>query len=97
MYGENNYAISYILIEGRIYKEHIEISVASLVVQMAENLPAMQGTWVQPLGWEDPREKRMATPFSILAWRIPQRRLAGYSRGGHKELDGTEPLTHIAI
>ena len=86
MYGENNYAISYILIEGRIYKEHIAISVASLVVQMVKNLSAMQGTWVQPLGWEDPREKRMATPSSILAWRIPQTEEAGglQSRGSQR-------------
>ena len=27
--------------------------------------------WVQPLGWEDPLEKAMATQSSILAWRIP--------------------------
>ena len=26
--------------------------------------------WVQSLGWEDPLEKEMATPSSILAWRI---------------------------
>ena len=36
-----------------------------------KNLPAMQETWVQSLGWEDPLEKGMATHFSILAWRIP--------------------------
>ena len=38
---------------------------------MVENLPAMQGTRVQSLGWEDPLKKEMATHFSILAWRIP--------------------------
>ena len=27
--------------------------------------------WVQSLGWEDPLEKEMATPSSILAWEIP--------------------------
>ena len=27
----------------------------SLVAQMTENLPAIQETWVQFLGWEDPR------------------------------------------
>ena len=27
--------------------------------------------WVQSLGWEDPREKEMATHSSILAWTIP--------------------------
>ena len=38
---------------------------------MVKNLPAMQGTQVQFLGWEDPLEESMATHSSILAWRIP--------------------------
>ena len=38
---------------------------------MVKNLPIMQETWVQPLGWEDPQEKEMATHPSILAWRNP--------------------------
>ena len=33
-------------------------------------LPAMQGTWVQSLGWEDPLEMVKATHSSIQAWRI---------------------------
>ena len=41
-----------------------------LVAQMVKNLPAMQETQVQSLGWEDPLEKEMATNFSILVWRI---------------------------
>ena len=32
-----------------------------LVAQMVKNPPVMQETQVQPLGWEDPLEKRMAT------------------------------------
>ena len=36
-----------------------------------KNLPAKQETRVQPLGWEDPLEKGMATHSSALAWRIP--------------------------
>ena len=44
---------------------------ASLVAQMVKNLPAMQETWVQTLGREDPLEKEMATYSSILPWRIP--------------------------
>ena len=44
---------------------------ASLAAQMLKNLPAMQKTWVPPLGREDPLEKGMASPSSILAWRIP--------------------------
>ena len=37
---------------------------------MANNLPAMQESWVQSLGQEDALEKEMATHSSILAWRI---------------------------
>ena len=36
-----------------------------------KNLPAMQETRVQSLGWEDRLEESMATHSSILAWRIP--------------------------
>ena len=36
-----------------------------------KNLPAMQETWVQSLGWEDPLQKGTATHSSILAWRVP--------------------------
>ena len=43
---------------------------ASLVVQSVKNLPVVQDTQVQSLGWEDPLEKEMATHSSILAWRI---------------------------
>ena len=38
---------------------------------MVKNLSAMQETWVQSLGREDPLEKGMATHASILAWKIP--------------------------
>ena len=34
---------------------------ASLVAQRLKHLPAMQETWVQSLGREDPLEKEMAT------------------------------------
>ena len=36
---------------------------ASLVVQMVKSLPAMQETWVQSLGLEDPLDKETATPL----------------------------------
>ena len=40
-----------------------------------KNPSAMQGTWVQSLGQEDPQEKEMTTHY-ILAWEIHgQRRL----------------------
>ena len=38
---------------------------------MVNNLPALQKTQVQSLGWEDPLEKNMASHSSILAWRTP--------------------------
>ena len=38
---------------------------------MVKNLPAMQETWVQSLGWEAPLKKGMATHSNILAWRVP--------------------------
>ena len=41
------------------------------MAQLGKNPPAMQETWVQSLGWEDPLEKGKATHSSILAWRIP--------------------------
>ena len=44
---------------------------ASLVAQLIKNLPAMQETPVQFLGWEDPLEKGIATHSSFLTWRIP--------------------------
>ena len=49
----------------------------SVVAHTVKNLPAMQETQVQSLGWEDPLEKGMATHSSILAWRIPWTEQAG--------------------
>ena len=51
----------------------------SLVAQTIKNLPAMQDTWVQSLGQEDPLEKGMANPLPVF---LPgeshrQRSLAG--------------------
>ena len=37
------------------------------VAHLIKNLPEMQETWVQFLGWEDPLEKGKATHSSILA------------------------------
>ena len=51
-----------------------QYSWASLVVQTVKNPPAMQETWVQSMGWDDPLEEGMATHSSILACRIPRNR-----------------------
>jgi len=54
------------------------------MAQLVENLPAMQETGVQSLGWQDTLEKGKVTHSSILAWRSPW---------GHKESDKTEQLS----
>ena len=64
---------------------------ASLVAQMVKNLPAMQETWVQCLGWEDTLEKVMSlNPVFLPEGSQGQKSLVGYSPWGHKELDMTE-------
>jgi len=63
---------------------------ASLVAQSVKNLPAMQKTWVQFLGREDPLEKEMATHSSIFVWRIPwTEKPGGLKSMGSQELDTT--------
>ena len=42
-----------------------------LMVQRVKRLSAMQETWVQSLGREDPLEKEMATHSRTIAWKIP--------------------------
>ena len=41
------------------------------MAQMVKNVPEMQKTRVQALGWEDPLEKAIATYSSVLVWGIP--------------------------
>ena len=62
-----------------------------MVAQTVKNLPAIQETQVQSLGWEDTLEKGTAIQFSILVQG--QRSLAGLSLRGHKEPDTTDRLT----
>ena len=62
-----------------IYLFHLSLSRASLVLQLVKNPPAMQETWVQSLGWEDPLQEVMATHSSILAWSIPMDRGAWWA------------------
>ena len=62
---------------------------ASLVAQTIRDLPVMQETWVESLGWEDPLEEERATHTSILAWKIPKTeepgrlQATGLQRVGH--------------
>ena len=61
---------------------------------MVKNLPAMQETWVQCLGWKDALEEGMTTCSSILAWRVPwTEEPGGLQLMGSKKSDTTEQLT----
>ena len=61
---------------------------------MVKNPPAMQEVqemWVPSLGREDPLEKGMAAPSSVLAWRIPRTEELGRLQSmGHNEPHMTE-------
>ena len=59
------------------------------MAQTVKNLPAMQETWVQSLGWEDLLEKGTATHSSIPAWKIPWTEEPGRF-WGRTELDTIE-------
>ena len=66
----------------------------SIVAQSVKNLPAVQDTWVQSLGWEDPLEKKMQpSPVSLPRKSHGQKSLVGCSQGGCKESGMTELLT----
>ena len=70
----------------------------SLVAQMVKNLPAMQETWVQSLGLEDPLEKEwLLTPIFLPGESHGQSSLAGYSPRGHREANITERRTQLLL
>ena len=52
-------------------QEALYLAYINKMAQLVKNLPAMQQTQIQFLGWENPLEKEMATHSSIFAWRIP--------------------------
>ena len=69
----------------------------SLVAQTVKNLPAMQETRVRFLDWGYSLEMEIAILSSILAWRISWTEEPGrLPSWGHKELDNTEWLRHLA-
>ena len=67
------------------------------MAQLVKNLPALQETRVQSLGWEDPLEEGLATHSSILAWRILWTEEPGglqiHGEVDLKKLDTTEATT----
>ena len=74
----------------------LQCSWASLVAQIVKNPPAMQETWVQCLGWEDPLEDGMATRSSI-AWRVPMDRGVWWATVHGVAKSWTQLSTHIHV
>ena len=71
---------------------------SSLVAQSVKSLPAIQETWVQSLGQEDPLGgKRQPTPVFLPREFHGQSYLVGNSPWGHKDLDTTEWLTLLLV
>ena len=73
------YSVLYLFEDKIFFALHLPLPTyqASLVAQTVKNLPAMQETWVQSLGQEDPLEKGLTTHSSSLAWIIPWREEPG--------------------
>ena len=64
------------------------------MAQTGKNPPAMQETWVQSLGQEDPWKRAwQPTPVFLPGKFHGQRRLAGHSPWHPKQPDVTEQLT----
>ena len=63
---------------------------------MLKNLTAMQETWVQPLDWEDPLGKGVATCSNILAWRIPWKIMFLFLGNIHKNIKEEREL-HLQL
>ena len=62
---------------------------------LVKKMPAMQETRVWYLGWEDTREKEIATHSSILVWEIPwSEEPSGLQSMGLQELDTIEWINH---
>ena len=75
------------------YIEELSVWV-SLAAQLVKDLPVMQETWVQSLGWEESLEKKWQPSLVFLPGEFHgQRGLAGYSPQGCTELDTAKNST----
>ena len=86
------------VLQNTSFYTHVYLFLGFRVVRMVKNPPAMQETWVLSLGWEDPLEEGMATPFQYSCLENPhgQRSPAFKRPWGCKESDMTEqPGMHI--
>ena len=66
----------------------------SLVAQTVRNLPAMQETPLQSLGWEDPLEEGIATHSSMLVCRNPWTEEPGRLQSMELQRAGYDWVTH---
>ena len=57
----------------------------------------MQETGVPSLGWEEPLEEEMATPASILAWKIPCAEEPGVHEAAESQTLLSQPAIHDSI
>ena len=64
---------------------------------MVKRLPAMQETWVQSLGRENPLEKEMATHSSIVAWKIPWTEKPGSLQSMGSQRVGHDWATSLSV
>ena len=84
-------------VQSTVFWHMVVIQWASLVAQMVKNLCAMRDTWVWCLGREDPLEKGMAAPSSVLTWRTPWTEKPGglYTPWDYRQLDTIKWHTHV--
>ena len=66
-------------------------------VNLIQNMPAVQETWVQSLGGEGPLEKGIATHFNILAWRIPWTKEPGGLQSMGSQRVGHDLSMHMSL
>ena len=61
--AESEEELKSLLMKEESEKAGLKLRMGFLVAQLVKNPPAMQETWVQSLGWEDPwRRERLPTP-----------------------------------
>ena len=64
------------------------------MAQLGKNLPAIQGTWAQPLGWEDPLEKGMTTYSSIWPRKFRGQYSPRVAKSQMQQLSFTKHITY---
>ena len=67
------------------------------VAQPVKSPPAMQETWFQSLGWEDPLQKEMATHSTILDWKIPSAEQPALHEAAESQTLLSQPAIHDSI